>query len=151
MTRTRSTTAGLILLGLLSLTDVAGLLLTDGEHPPLVINVIGTVLGLASLVLVVLAWRGARMALGWLVGVRLLSAVSAVPAFVVPDVPAWAQLFAAAFIVADRAGLCAGATPATQQSPRAGLTAAMNSRSLWAPQQCRVGLTGPRCLGCAPR
>lgn len=68
MTHTRSTTAGLILLGLLSLTDV-------------------------------LAWRGARMALGWLVGLRVLSAVSAVPAFVVPDVPSWAQLFAAAFIV----------------------------------------------------
>jgi hypothetical protein len=99
MIRTRSTTAGLILLGLLSLIDVAGLLLTDGEHPPLVINVIGTVLGLASLVLVVLAWRGARRALGWLVGLRVLSAVSAVPSFVVSDVPAWAQLFAAAFIV----------------------------------------------------
>lgn len=99
MIRTRSMTAGLILLGLLSLTDAVGLLLTDGEHPPLVINVIGTVLGVASLVLVVAAWRGARMALGWLVGLRVLSAVTAVPAFVVSDVPAWAQLFAAAFIV----------------------------------------------------
>ncbi len=56
MTRTRSTTAGLILFGLLSLPDVASLLLTDGEQPPLVIGVISTVLGLASLGLVVLAW-----------------------------------------------------------------------------------------------
>ncbi len=99
MTRTRSATTGLILLGLLSLTDVASLLLTDGEHPPLWVGVLGTVSGVASLVLVVLAWRGTPTALGWLVGLRVLSALSAVPAFVVLDVPAWAQLFAGSFIV----------------------------------------------------
>ena len=38
---TRLYRAGLIVLGLLSLVDLAGPLITDGQHPPMVIALIG--------------------------------------------------------------------------------------------------------------
>jgi hypothetical protein len=90
---------GLVLLGLLSLADALGLLLTDGEHPPVEVAAIGTVLGVLSLVLVVMAWRRPRP--GVLVGLvvlRVLSAATAVPAFVVADVPAIARVAAGAVV-----------------------------------------------------
>ncbi|SDE57072.1 hypothetical protein [Pseudonocardia oroxyli] len=97
--------AGLVLLGLLSVVDALGLLLTDGEHPPLWIAAVGTVLGLASLVLVVLAWRTPRPAtvVGLLV-LRVVSAATAVPAFLVPDVPTPAVVVAAAIVVLTLVG-----------------------------------------------
>jgi hypothetical protein len=52
---TRLYRAGLIVLGLLSLVDLAGPLFTDGQHPPMVIALIGAGLGLISIVLVILA------------------------------------------------------------------------------------------------
>ena len=79
--------AGLIVLGLLSLVDLAGPLLTDGEHPPLVIALIGAGLGLISIILVILAWPGRAAAAITLVVLRLLSALTAVPAFLEPGVP----------------------------------------------------------------
>jgi hypothetical protein len=84
---TRLYRAGLIVLGLLSLVDLAGPLLTDGQHPPMAIALIGAGLGLLSIVLVILAWRGRLAAAIALVVLRLLSALAAVPAFLVPDVP----------------------------------------------------------------
>lgn len=79
--------AGLVVLGLLSLGDLAAPLLTDGETPPMFIAIIGSVLGLVSLVLLVLAWRGRTAAAIGLLAVRLLSALTAVPAFLEPGVP----------------------------------------------------------------
>jgi hypothetical protein len=84
---TRVSRAGLIVLGLLSLVDLAGPLFTDGQHPPMAIALIGAGLGLISIILVVLAWRGRVAAAITLVLVRLLSALTAVPAFLVPGVP----------------------------------------------------------------
>lgn len=106
----RSVTTGLALLALLSLADAGALLLTDGEHPPVEVAAIGTALGVVSLVLVVLAWRGSRSALGVLVGLRLLSAVSAVPALVVGGVPAPVQAVATTGIVLTLLG-CALVAP----------------------------------------
>jgi hypothetical protein len=63
------------------------------------IALIGSVLGLVSLVLVVLAWRGSRRAVVPLIALRLLSGLSAVPAFFVGDVPA-AAVVAAGLTVA---------------------------------------------------
>ncbi|TDU83183.1 hypothetical protein EV138_5645 [Kribbella voronezhensis] len=99
----RTFRAGLILFGLLSVGDLAGPLLTDGEHPPMSIALIGAVLGLISLVLVVLAWRGERRAVVPLIVLRVLSAASALPAFFVGDVPA-AALVAAGVTVALAVG-----------------------------------------------
>jgi hypothetical protein len=93
--RTPLLTAGLVLAGLLGLADLATPLVTDGEHPPMAIAVIGAGLGLATLVAAVAAWRGSRGAAWVVIATRLVSAVTALPAFVVPDVPAPAVLAAA--------------------------------------------------------
>jgi hypothetical protein len=95
----RSYRAGLIVLGLLSVLDLFTPVLTDGEHPPMAIAVVGAVIGLVSLGLVVAAWRGTSRAVIPLVVLRLLSALTAVPAFFVDGVPS-AALGAAAAIVA---------------------------------------------------
>jgi hypothetical protein len=85
---------GLVLLAVLSVVDLAGPLLTDGEHPPMEIALLGAGLGLVSLFLVVLAWRGRRWAVVPLIAVRVLSAVAALPAFFVDDVPVGAVVAA---------------------------------------------------------
>jgi hypothetical protein len=87
----RTFRAGLVVFGLLSLGDLATPLLTDGEHPPMSIALIGSAIGLISLVLVGLAWRGARRAVVPLIVLRVLSAVTAVPAFFASDVPVGAM------------------------------------------------------------
>ena len=52
--------AGLAVFGVLSVGDIVTIALTDGEHPPYAVAVLGVLLGLASLALVVRAWRDAR-------------------------------------------------------------------------------------------
>jgi hypothetical protein len=83
----RSFRFGLVVLGVLSLFDLAGPLLTDGDHPPMGVALTDAVLGLVSLVCVWLVWRGERRAVPPLVVLRLLSAASVAPAFFVDDVP----------------------------------------------------------------
>ena len=92
--------AGLIILGVVSLGDLSAPLLTDGAHPPMSIALIGSALGLISLVLFALAWRGAKPAAIALVVVRVLSALTAVPAFTVGGVPATAMVLAGIAITA---------------------------------------------------
>lgn len=115
-----STTArtGLVLLGLLSLLDVAGILLTDGETPPIEVAAVGAALGVLSLVLLWFAWRGQRAATAGLLVVRLVSAATAVPAFVLPDVPAGLLGFAATFVLLTLVG-CGLVVPALRRA-RAG-------------------------------
>ena len=88
----------LSLLGLLSVGDIATLAATDGEHPPYAIAALGAMLGAASLWLVVRAWGGDRRGLPILIGLRLLSAATAVPAFLADDVPTPAIVAAASLI-----------------------------------------------------
>jgi len=107
---------GLALLALLSLVDVSGPLLTDGEHPPMAIALVGSALGLASLALVWYAARGASRAIAPLIGLRAISALTAVPAFFIADVPAAAVGFAAAFIALTAAGVAMVAVPAREQA-----------------------------------
>jgi hypothetical protein len=97
--------AGLVILGVLSLADVATLPLTDGEHPPYPIAALATVLGIVSLALVVRALRDPSRSLGLLIGLRVLSAVTALPAFFVDDVPAAAQAIAGAIVVLTAVGV----------------------------------------------
>lgn len=98
--RTPLLTAGLLLAGLLGLADLATPLVTDGEHPPVVIALLAAALGLATLVAAVAAWRGSRGAAWVVIATRLVSAVTALPAFVVPDVPAPVVLAAAVGVAA---------------------------------------------------
>ena len=96
---------GLVVLGLLSLADVATLPLTDGEHPPYPVAALATLLGIVSLVLVVQAFRDPSRPLRLLIGLRVLSALTAVPAFFVGNVPAVAQAIAGAIVVLTAVGV----------------------------------------------
>lgn len=91
--------SGVVLLGILSVIDLAGPLYTDGQHPPMIIAIIGSVLGLVSIVLAVFAWRGRTAAAVGLCVVRVLSALTAVPAFWVTGVPGPVMAVAGSFIV----------------------------------------------------
>lgn len=103
---------GLSLLALLSLADLSLPLVTDGDHPPMAVALVGSGLGLASLVLIGYAARGARRAVTPLVALRALSALTAVPAFFAEDVPTPAVAFAAAFVALTAGGVALVAVPA---------------------------------------
>ncbi|WP_211592785.1 MULTISPECIES: hypothetical protein [unclassified Microbispora] len=90
---------GLVLAGLFGLSDVISVPLGDGEHPPFAVALAGGVLGLITVVGVVLAWRGSRAGVVAVIVTRLLSALSAVPAFFAEGVPAPAVAVAATGIV----------------------------------------------------
>jgi hypothetical protein len=98
-TRTR---IGLVLAVVLGLADVVSAFFPtpDGEvGPPLAIVILGGVIGLATLAAVAVAWRsGRRGALRIVAGTRVLSAITALPAFFV-DVPAWLKLVVAVLVV----------------------------------------------------
>ena len=96
---------GLVIFGLLSVVDIVGIFFTDGDHPPYAVAAIGTLLGLVSLVLVVQAFRDPSRSLRLLIGLRVLSAVTAIPAFFVSDVPAAAQVAAGAIVVLTAVGV----------------------------------------------
>ncbi len=96
---------GLAVLGVLSLGDLAAPLLTDGQHPPMFMALIGSALGLVSLVLVGLAWRGRTSAAVALLVIRVLSAVAAVPAFLTPGVPQGAMVLAGVLIALTLLGV----------------------------------------------
>ena len=97
--------SGVVLLGVLSVIDLTAPLLTDGEHPPMVIAIIASVLGLVSIVLTVLAWRGRRAAAVGLSVARVLSALTAVPAFSVTGVPTPIMAVAGTFIILTVVGV----------------------------------------------
>jgi hypothetical protein len=105
-------TSGLAILACLSLVDVAGPLMTDGEHPPMSVALAGTAIGLLSLAAISYVARGSRRAVGLLVVLRVVSAASAVPAFFIAGVPWPFVAFAAVFIVLTGVGL-ALARPST--------------------------------------
>jgi hypothetical protein len=105
----RSVSAGLALLGLLSVFDIVTAFIPPGvgePGPPLEILIAGAVLGLGSLVLVAVLLRGARGWPAWLlVALRAISGLLALPAFFEPDVPrAWVVL-AAIFLVLTIVGI----------------------------------------------
>src|SRR6188768_201247 len=86
--------AGLIVLGLLSLVSLSSPLWTDGQHPPMMIALIDAGIGLICLILVALAWPGRTWAAITVVVLRLLMALTAVPAFLVPGVPTGSMITA---------------------------------------------------------
>jgi hypothetical protein len=95
--------AGLVLAGLLGAVDCTSLAFppTDpGEvGPPTAILALDVVLGVVTLAAVGWAWfTGRRAALRVAAGARVLSAITALPAFFV-DVPAWVKLAVAGVVV----------------------------------------------------
>jgi hypothetical protein len=93
---------GLVLAAVLGVGDVISAFFPtpDGQvGPPLAIVLLGGVLGLATLAAVVVAWRtGRRGALRVIAATRVLSAISALPAFFV-DIPPAIKLLAAIAVV----------------------------------------------------
>lgn len=90
---------GLVIYAVLSVIDIGDLLATDGKHPPYAIAAVGAALGIGSLLLLVQVWRGSRRAVAPLVVLRTISALSAVPAFVVGGMPAFALGLAGTIIM----------------------------------------------------
>ena len=110
----RSRRVGLVLFALLSLADLATLPLTDGSSPPYAIAALDLVLGIASLALVVLVWRRPDRPLWPLVVLRVVSALTAMPAFFVSDVPTPALVAAGAIVLLTAVGVVLVARPARQ-------------------------------------
>jgi hypothetical protein len=98
MNRTKGFVTGLVIAGLLALGDITTPFTSDGEHPPMVIGLICAVLGVITAAGIVLAWRGSRGAVTAIIVTRLLSAMTALPAFFVDGVPAPAKIAAGAGI-----------------------------------------------------
>lgn len=96
---------GLMIFGLLSVGDIATPALTDGDTPPYAVAALAAVLGVVSLGLVVRAFRDPDRPLRLLIGLRILSAVTALPAFFVTDVPVGAVAAAAVVVVLTAAGV----------------------------------------------
>ena len=99
--RTGVLRTGLIVAGLLGALDIAGGIaqLSGVGLIPLAVAVAMIVLGAATLALLPFAWRGARWA-GWTIaGMRVVSALTGLPAFVVAGVPAAAVIAASTGIV----------------------------------------------------
>lgn len=93
-----------MLAAVLGLADI-GVLFAGGDHPPRSVAVAAAVLGVITLAAVVWAWRGGARGAVWVViGARVLSALGAVPAFFVSDVPVAAR--AAAGVLVALTVLC---------------------------------------------
>jgi hypothetical protein len=96
MPRSKAFTTGLVIAGLLALGDISMPLTSDGEHPPVVIGLICAALGLITAAALPAAWRRqSRGAVTAIIVTRLLSATTAVPAFVADGVPTPAKIAAA--------------------------------------------------------
>jgi fluoride ion exporter CrcB/FEX len=101
----RPSRAGLGLLGLLSLGDLATMALTDGQHPPYAVAAVDAVLGLVSLVLITRAWQRPPGSMRALIALRMLSALTTLPAFVLEGVPMAAKGAAAAIVLLTAIGV----------------------------------------------
>ena len=96
-----TTRVGIAICAALALGDIIGGLaqLAPGSFLPTEVAVIALVLGVGTLALVPFAWRGSRWSIWLIAAFRALSAVTALPAFFVPDVPTAGVLAAAGTVV----------------------------------------------------
>jgi hypothetical protein len=96
--------AGFVLALLLAVLDVGSVLnpTPEGEvGPPLAILAVGALLGLITIVAVAFGWsRGSRGAVRAAAAARILSALLALPAFAVAEVPPVLKALAGAFVLA---------------------------------------------------
>jgi hypothetical protein len=101
----RTQRIGLGLAMVLGVLDALSLPLTPStppgaEGPPIEVLIATTVLGVITIAAVVWAWRtGSRVGVRIVAGSRILSALTALPAFFVEGVPAVFVILAAVFVV----------------------------------------------------
>jgi hypothetical protein len=100
MKRTTGVTIGLVLAGILGLSDALGPLTGGGDGPPFAVLLADSILGVVTVVGVVLGWRGKRPGIIAVIVTRILAALSALPAFFVSGVPGPAVAVAAVGIAA---------------------------------------------------
>lgn len=113
--------AGLVLALLLGLNDMTGPFQPptppDQVGPPYQILLLDAALGLVTVVGAVLAWRTARRgAVRLVAGVRIISMVTALPAFFV-DVPAWLKVIVGAYVLLTVAAVAMMLTPSRRPTP----------------------------------
>ena len=92
-----------MLLGVLDIVGLAGIGADDG--PPVAIVVLDAVMGVITLVGARMAWRGDRRGAVAVIVSRAISALSALPAFFVDDVPDWVPPFVGVFLVLTLVGV----------------------------------------------
>lgn len=115
---------GLVICAILGLGDLTNLLVLPGNFssgsngPPTAVLIADVVLGVITLVAVWFAWRnGNRAAARMVAGSRILSAITALPAFFVGGVAAGLVLLAATGIVLTVVGVWLTLAPARQPVP----------------------------------
>jgi hypothetical protein len=111
---------GLVIAGLLGLADIPAALVptADGEvGPPYAILVLGSILGVVTVVAVVIGWTKAnRGAIRVAAGARIVSVLTALPAFFV-EVPWFIKLLVTAAVVLTVISVVLMLSPARQASP----------------------------------
>jgi hypothetical protein len=102
-TLTTRAKVGFWLAVVLGVVDIASLLIPtqpDGQGPPLSVTIFSGVMGVITVVAAVVVGRsGSRIAVRVMAVARILSGLTAVPAFFEPDVPPIFVAFAAAIVV----------------------------------------------------
>ena len=108
--------AGFVLAILVSLPNLVGPLFPTPEGevgPPMLVLVLGSVLGVVTIAAVALAWaRGRRAAVRVASAAIIVAAVTALPAFFAPDVPAGLRVFAAVSVLVSIIAVVLMLTPA---------------------------------------
>jgi hypothetical protein len=114
--------AGLIIAGVLGLLDIVSLFTPNGDEtsqdgPPDAIIWLDGLLGVITVVAVVIAWRtGRRGFVRLAAGARIISALTALPAFFV-EVPAWLKVLVGVFGVLTVICVVMMLTPPARTSP----------------------------------
>jgi len=106
MTRSTPTTYGLAVCALLAVVDIVSLVgLGADDGPPVPVVVLSAVLGVITLVGARMAWRGGRSGVVTVIVSRVISALAALPAFFVDDVPDWVAPVSGIFVVLTIVGV----------------------------------------------
>jgi uncharacterized membrane protein (UPF0136 family) len=101
----RSRTAGLVILALLGVLDIAGLVGFAMEPtPPIAVIIGGAVLGALTVIGVWLAWRSRRGGIALAIGSRVIAALVGIPIFFM-DTPGWIQVATAVVMVLTVLGI----------------------------------------------
>lgn len=114
--------AGFVLAAIVAFANLPGAFVPtgddDGGGPPLGILIFAAVAAIVIIGLLAKAWRdGSRGAMRVAAGLLILTALSAVPAFFVEDVPAALQLFAGLYILGTIVSVVLLFSPAQRRVP----------------------------------
>jgi hypothetical protein len=106
MNRTPAATIGLVICALLGILDVVTTFGAGSDDaPPMVVIVIGLVLGLITLAATVPAWRGNRTGVMAVIASRAAGVLLAVPAYFDDAAPTWVRVVVTVVIAASLAGI----------------------------------------------